>query len=174
MILSIDDFKVKSLYQISTDRFTVDELQWYIDTYEKEYLIKLLGCDLYNLFVADLVDREPTTQRFIDIFNPICEDQGSGCLPIVTHGIKDMLMGFVYFHYVREQQKNNTITGNVQPSNELSKQSLNSELAGILSIRYNRATETAEGVRDFVIKYDDVYPEYMGQKFKYLGLGGMY
>ena len=174
MIVSIEDFKIRGLFQISTDRFTIDELQWYIQDNEKRYLDVLLGCELSGLFQADLVDGAPVTQRFLDIFNPICEDIGECESPIITRGIKDMLTCFIYFHYVRSQSVNNTITGNVVGQNELTRQQYNSELAGSLSIRWNRGAKTAQGIRDFIIKYQDIYPEYKGQKIESLGLGGAY
>ena len=70
-ILALTDFE-SGEYTIPQDCYS--DIQPYLDKYEKKYLIELLGCDLYALFIADLVAGVPQTQIYIDIFNEICED----------------------------------------------------------------------------------------------------
>ena len=96
-ILATTDFEVGE-YTIPQDCYS--DIQPYLDKYEKKYLIELLGCDLYALFIADLVGGVPQTQIYLDIFNEICEDN---CGTIQrSEGMKTMLIELVYFYLVRD------------------------------------------------------------------------
>ena len=67
------DFKGE--YNVSKNCY--DLIDFYIEKYEKKYLTKLLGAELYALFIADLTVTDPQvpqTQRFIDIFDEQEED----------------------------------------------------------------------------------------------------
>lgn len=48
-------------------------LDAYITRYEKEYLIKLLGLELYNEFVSGL-EEDPVPQKWIDLKNEIVDE----------------------------------------------------------------------------------------------------
>ena len=62
---------------------TIDSsLEACITDHESSYLIKLLGLELSNLFIADLTSQVPVTQRFLDIFNKI--EVQDPCLMINT------------------------------------------------------------------------------------------
>ena len=52
LILTIDDFETGET-KIALDPEQEIDLDEYIDKVEDEYLPKLFGVDLYNLFVAD-------------------------------------------------------------------------------------------------------------------------
>jgi len=96
-ILALTDF-TSGEYTIPQDCYS--DIQPYLDKYEKKYLIELLGCELYDLFIADLVEGVPQTQKYIDIFNEICEDE---CGTIQrSEGMKSMLIELVYFYIVRD------------------------------------------------------------------------
>ena len=120
-ILQTSDFVGN--YKVSTSRFT--ELQWYIDNYEKYYLTRLLGADLYTAFIADLTGTTPQipqTTRFIELFNSFISITSYTSSLVISEGIKTMLIQFVYFHYVRNSNQYNSIAGQVVPSNENSGQ----------------------------------------------------
>ena len=53
---------------------SVEQLQGYIERYEKKYINQLLGVDLANLFIADLVDQIPQQDIYLAIYNPIEKD----------------------------------------------------------------------------------------------------
>ena len=66
-ILDIDDFIGE--YTITEDCFN-DNLP-YIEKYEEQYLVDLLGGELYGLFIADLTPTTPQipqTARFTNLF----------------------------------------------------------------------------------------------------------
>lgn len=52
---------------------TPDMLDAYIERYEKEYLTKLLGLELYNEFMAGL-EEEPVPQKWVDLKNEIVDE----------------------------------------------------------------------------------------------------
>ena len=66
-ILKSTDFADE--YKISTDNFS--GIDAYIIQYERHYLLRLLGSDLFDLFIADLSGDPsvPGSARFLDIFN---------------------------------------------------------------------------------------------------------
>lgn len=159
-ILTTSDFK-QGEYSLSLDQYT--ELDTYIAKYEKFYLLRLLGADLYALFIADLVSGVPQTQRFIDIFNAFQEDS-KPCL-MISEGIKEMLKAFIYFHYSRETVYQKTPTGAVIPNPEVS---TNLGYNGFnLVTAYNKGVETFNVIQWFMLDGND-YPEYNGQCIEFM------
>lgn len=149
-------------YQIAKpNSHKIGELQSYIDNVEPNVLRDLLGCDLYTLFIADLVGGIPQTQRFIDIFNSFCFDDGvnSGCQHR-SSGMVTMLKGFVYYNYVRDADYFNTISGNVK-NDFTNSSSINSMMYG-LDERHNVALSTYEQIQWFIFDNSTDYPEYNG------------
>ena len=75
-IISKSDFRGE--YSISKTSY--DQLDWYIEKYEKKYLQKIFGAELYRLFKADLTVTDPQVPqapRFLDIFEPFAIDSDS-------------------------------------------------------------------------------------------------
>ncbi len=127
-IVQITDF-ASGKYYIPTGCYETANLQQFIDETESEYLDKLLGCSLATLLIADLVNGEPTNPEYQAWFNKFCytpECCGNGCYmshccvtpEIQSQGVKVMLMGYVYYGYVRDLQINKTITGMNDANNE--------------------------------------------------------
>ena len=181
MFLLPSDF-TKGFYKIASDCYTEDDLQEYINKYEKCYLIDLLGCDLYNLFVADLdvptapPTPVPQTPRFIEIYNEFCVDDPNACDEVwKSEGMIEMLKGFVYFHYVRDYKFKTTTTGTIVNNNEVSREAQSMELINGLSERFNAAQSTYWSIRRYIIdKGDVIYPEFNGRKIAALSFGGAF
>ena len=114
-IIQSTDF-LSGPYSIPQDECS--NIQPWIDKYEKQYLIELLGCELYDLFIADLVDGVPQTQRFIDIYNEFCIDDDS-CVRR-SEGMKEMVKQLVYFYIMRDLPVRKTQTGVYFNNNEVS------------------------------------------------------
>jgi hypothetical protein len=113
MFLEASDFVGK--YKIAKDCYSKDLLESYIDKYEKIYLQDLLGVALYNAFVADLNDDDspkPQSLRFREIFNERVTEDVFGAM-YRSDGMLEMLKGYVYYHYVLDQEFKNTINGTV-------------------------------------------------------------
>lgn len=162
-ILKTSDFT--GFYDISQNKFTKNELEAYILMFEKQYLEEMLGCELAGLLIADLdpITNEPVTQRFIDIWNSFCDDTfRCNCLFYSSAGIKDMLKGFIYFHYVNSQQQKNTIAGNVQAQAETATQLSGNNNQFNASLRYNQGVKTFKAIQSKVSIDSTTYPEFKG------------
>lgn len=181
MFLLPSDFE-KGFYKIASNCHTEYDLQDYIDKYEKCYLIDLLGCDLYNLFVADLdlptapPTPVPLSLRFLEIYNAFCVDDPNQCDAVwESEGMIDMLKGFVYFHYVRDYKFQTSQTGTIVNNNEVSREANNLELQNGVSERFNRAQGSYWSIRRYIIdKGDVIYPEFNGRKMEALAFGGAF
>lgn len=151
-------------FEISQNIHTTPKLQASIDFYEPQYLIKLFGKELYDLFIADLdpVTGLPQTQRFIDVWDPIyIEEQYCFCEhDLNSDGIPEMLKGFNYFEYTRKQSHQNTIVGNVRSDAENSSNIMNYN-SYMIEI-YNIAVLSFKTIRHILKTEPDVYPEYKG------------
>lgn len=151
-------------FAIAQNKFTEAKLQASIDFYEPIYLIKLLGKDLYDLLIADLdpVTGEPTTQRFIDIWESIYIEE-SQCLcghNLTSYGIPEMLKGFNFFEYTRKQNQKNTIVGNVKGDSE-NASNIDNQNSYMIEI-FNWAVMSYKTIRHILITEPDIYPEYAG------------
>ena len=154
----------------SKNEFTTPKIQLYIDEYEPEYLQDLLGCDMYEDFVADLLPTPavptsvPQDPKFLAIFNAFCFDEGlgTGC-QYKSVGIKEMLKFFIFWEYARDNQQEFAITGATK--NAFS----NSELVALSHTRlyrnYNKGIETYKAIQWYICdnpeNYD--YDNYNGQ-----------
>lgn len=156
-VIQISDFQ-KGEYRIPTTSFQEDSLQEYIDKYERHYLIRLFGRELYDLFIADLVSGVPQTQRFVDVFNETTfQDDCDFC---DSYGIKEMLKGFIYFHYVRHTFTRNTTNGVKQTKSENS-DSLQNVSSDLVS-RHNGSVRILKCIQRIMCDDATLYPEYKG------------
>lgn len=160
MFLSTTDFT--GVYQISNGASSQDaKIDEYITDNQEDFLIDLLGCDLYDLFIADLVNDVPQTQRFIDIFDKFCIDDTVGTgKQKRSKGIKVMLKGFTYYNIVRDSDFFNTISGNVR--NDMSNSSAVSGVEMGINERYNIAVGSYWAIQWFICDNLTDYPEYNG------------
>ena len=160
ILIDTDDFVGKCC--IATDDYTDDHLNDYIDSFEKKFLVSLLGVELFDLFQADLVAQVPQTPRFISIFNEFFLDKYS-CV-FCSEGMKKMLTQMVYFEYVRDQSLKNTVSGTVQNRSELANQvpSFNAAIQ-----RWNSGADTFRTIQWFICDDPTTYPEFNGQLIDY-------
>lgn len=160
IILELSDFS-SGKFALHTGMYTTTDIQSYIDKYEKRYLLDLLGADLGNEFVADvqLGAGTPTEQRFLDIFNPIEYDWGLEL--ILSDGIKEMLKGFIYYEYLKDQVSTVTAVGMLTPKGE------NSEpISGLFTqmyTRYNDACRSYKGVQRYILTRRGDYSGFNGR-----------
>ena len=157
-IIQITDF-AQGKYVIPTNPMQDTDLQTYIDDAQRSFLLQLLGVELYDLFIADLVNNVPQSARFIKIFDPFT-DQTNDVLTI-SDGMKEMLKGFVYYIYLRDLVNRATTTGLTKTLPE------NAEnVSGIwfdLNRRYNEAVETYKVIQNYVYVVDPInYKEFKG------------
>ena len=165
MILLNTDFK--GYWNLSQNKFSLQDIDRDIAMYEKLYMCYIFGQDLSNLFYADLdVNNMPQSQRFIDIYNALCVGQYDCLCGNSTHqeslGLKETLMGFVYYYHVINSQFKHTIAGTVVNQNEISSAVPNYDLHSIAEHRYNSSVKWSKAIQAFIKKNISVYPEYAG------------
>lgn len=148
-------------FHLSKTNLNTALLQDCIDRFEKKYLIKLLGAELYDLFIDGI------EEMVVDpIWTALLEDfhiDNNGCL-IESEGIKVMLLGFIYYEYVKIQTEKQTPIGNTQPAAE------NASLIGVSSIVVQRqiwSTDTYKAIQQYILLNIDDYPTFNGVEMKY-------
>ena len=173
-IIVPSDFK--GSVAIAQNKNDVSKLQEYINEWEDELIDNLLGCELADLFRADLVNNVPQTQRFIDIFDPFCEDIESQTLHLHwpshiffqfhvhrgaqnrSRGMKEMLKGLIYLLYVRDQPMINGSIGTTESKGVAS----TLIPANRLTLPYNRSINDYWNIQFFIVEDEDMYPEFEG------------
>jgi hypothetical protein len=148
MIVTISDFVGK--YQLHSGTYVTNNIQAYIDKYEPKYLRELFGAVLYTDFLSDLDQQtnEPKSPNFRYIYFPFAEDVNVYQM-LVSEGIKEMLLGFIYFEYSKDLQNQMTPYGNVQNKSELS--NTVSTLSSMIWTRYNESVRTFMAIRDWML-----------------------
>lgn len=148
-------------YELTLTQYNTALIDTYIEIYEKKYLIKLLGGQLYDLFIDDLTAGVPVTAIYLAIYNPLYIDLYNETL--VSNGIKEMLLGFIYYHYTLDQQQAQTSVGVTAPKGE------NSEGINMNHISQNRFNDNVEPFRAIqsYIKTNAInYPTFNGSEIK--------
>ena len=145
MYVTVSQFVNK--YQLSTGMYDQGKIQAYIDKYEKRYLIELLGPALYDQMVADTISGTPQSPNFTFIYNPF-HVTISPLSMLISNGIEEMLLGFIYFEYAKDLMNQMTPYGNVKPLAE------NSTVVGaqssLLYNRYNEAVRTYRAIQMYI------------------------
>lgn len=155
-IIQTTDFIGK--YAVSQNNFNESDLQAFIDKFESKYIYDLLGVTLGNLFLDDITTdfTEPNTQKYKDIFKTINQDE-----PLIRSiGIKEMLLGFIYFEFVRTQTVQNTLTGNVLNQNEVA--NIVDWSSTAVYSNYNEAIRTYRHIQCYILQNIATYQEYKG------------
>lgn len=102
--------------QIQLDLGDFNKFSDFSTQVEKNYLIKLLGWQLYYALISDLdVSNEPQTEKYIELVNGIAAgyEDGSGVYRELA-GIKIMLPYFFYYDYIKDVQSHNTEIGDYE------------------------------------------------------------
>lgn len=159
-IVKTTDFVGK--YSISQSSFNTTDLQAFIDKYEKVYLRDLLGLTLGDLLYTDIASGTflpPVTTRYSVLFNAIAQEI-NGC-DVISNGIKEMLLGFIYWEFVKTASTHNTITGNVMAQNEVSEQ-VDFSSTEIYN-NYNEAINSYRAIQIYINANSSTYPEFNGK-----------
>lgn len=166
-ILTTSDFTGR--YSIPLNPTKTADLTVMISYVQDLYLPKLFGVALYDLFILDLalpVVGDPTAARFVKIFNTFNHQENLEVYS--SEGIKEMLKGLTYFHYIRDISRQPTTVGIKQTESANSK-NVSALAAGITS-RFNQAVNTFQVIQLYMFDFDSAnYPEYEGnhQDFSY-------
>ena len=150
-------------YALNLNQYNIDKIDLYIEKYEKYYLSHMLGAELYALFMADLdVNNEPQTPIYENIFNSFIRDCNSTVS--ISNGIKEMLLGFIYYEISSDLIVNQTSIGGTKPKNE------NSTVMGkntSITTRFNEAADTCKAIQCYILDNIVNYTKFNGQPIKY-------
>lgn len=159
------DFAVRDKFYIPLGTKDEAGLQATIDRVEREYLSRMFGKELYDLFIADLVtDSEgrgvPASARFLTVYDALMYQDENSCL-FQTDGMVEMVKGLVYFIYIKDRVHLLTTNGIKTTDSE------NANNANGISMdinhRYNDGIEAYKVLQDYMYNEDpDTYPEYDG------------
>ena len=149
-------------YELTVNQFNIDLIDSYIEKYEDYYLSQLLGASLSSAFISNLTAGVPTNPIYLTIFNPLSYDFNNKV--ITSNGIKEMLLGFIYYHYVSDSDQIQTSIGTVAPSNE---NSVGVGLNTLIMSRFNRGLDTMLAIQNYIYENRSTYPTYNGQPVKY-------
>lgn len=161
MLIETTDFVGK--FELTQNMFTNERIQSYIDKYEKYYMTLLLGVTEYANFVNDLdVNNTPQSPIYELIYNPLQYDYDGDI--IYSEGIKDMLLGLIYYRYILDNQQFPTSIGVVSQESE------NSNVLSINQItisRFNDSVATFRAIQSYIDQNSEDYPDYNGQELAY-------
>lgn len=162
-IIADTDFIGK--YQIALTTFNAANVQLYIDRYEPMLMRELLGVELFDLYEAGITGIDPIYEKLRDAF---IEQLDNGKI-LESKGVVDMLTGFIYFYFSRDQYTQQTSAGAVKNKGE---NSTNASFAmSMLNSRWNEALDTYQAIQDYIRENIDVYPTFKGvQKYTVLSL----
>lgn len=160
ILISSSDFVGK--YAIPQDSFS--DLDGFIDEYEESLLVDLLGFDFFTAFQANLSGNPPapTEANFLKIYNKLYVDQN--CIMIRSEGMVKMLLGFIFWEYMRQVKFKATTQGVVVNAADTSKPTP----YGYLYKYYNDAVSTYHAIQhyictnpnDFAIKFNGQEKDY--------------
>ena len=136
-------------FEVTTNEFTSTNLVEYISRYQKLLTVELLGVELFDLYEAN-----PTDPEFVLIENPLTFQTDNGMI-YESLGLKNMLVGFIYFMYTRDLYSRPSIVGVVKPSNENSTTPTN--VSALLWQRYNESVNSYEAIQEYIKENDSVY-----------------
>jgi len=158
--ITYDNFG-KGKFELHHGMYEQAKIQAYIDKYERQYLVKLLGVELFNEFVADVVGGVPQSARFTKIYNSF-EYDNVNCYVYISEGMVDMVKGFVYYQYLKDLTNAVAVSGNVRPTGENSENV--STLNSMIYTRYNDSVRTYKAIQTYICDFNTDYLKYNGMK----------
>ena len=137
------------------------DLQAVIDEVENEYIPKMFGKSLADLFIIDwdTLPVGPIDARFVFIYEPFTY-QDNSCF-LQSDGMKDMIRGIVYYLYIRDKLTRVTTVGVKR-----TKSSNSDNVSGThidINRRYNSAINSFQTMQYYMACVDStLYPEFEG------------
>ena len=156
LLISNSDFIGK--YKVSTNSFTASVLTDFTTQYETIYLKELLGKDLSDLFIADLTAQAPTTPIYLTLYNYL--EVESYNKMYVSQGMKDMMLGFIYYEFNRKDKIKQTINGAVVNQSELSREAGFTENS--ITMNYNDSVDYYKTIQMYINDNLTDYPLFKG------------
>ena len=153
-------------FEIHQGMYDTANIDAYIDKYELRYLVELLGVDLYNDYYADAntqPNKIPADPLFNYIYNQFQYQNGMEYWQILySYGIKEMLLGFIYFEFMKDFITASTLAGVVTQKSENSSGAMTTIYG-----KYNDAVKTYRAIQSYIIYNSGSYPTFRGQAKQY-------
>lgn len=156
LIINRTDFTGR--YAIPQNSLVNNDVDLYIAKYEEEYLVDLLGVDLYDAFVTDF-GLPSQSERFVYIEEPFKYDD-EDCI-VRSEGMLEMLKGFLYFHIVRDLKYKLSVTGHSTANPEIGRE-VSFDEANLYG-RYNDAIKTYHAIQLYINDNSEDYTEFNGK-----------
>lgn len=150
----------KGRFAITKNSLNTDKIQQFIDNVEPTQLNKLFGVELYALYLVGIGEATPNA-IWTKLRDPFFFQSECGKI-FESKGLKEMLLGFVYFKYYAEtfaQASTNGVVVDV-PENSVKA----SDLDANLYARYNDSVKTYRAIQRYICENMDVYPTFKGQE----------
>tara|TARA_R110000772_G_scaffold9622_6_gene31546 strand:+ start:4495 stop:5007 length:513 start_codon:yes stop_codon:yes gene_type:complete len=161
-ILNITFFDFgKGKFELHKGMYEQQKIQAYIEKYERLYLIQLLGGQLFNDFVADLNAGVPVSPEYLAVYNPFVYDENN-CDVVISDGMVEMIKGFIYFEYLKDQINQVWVSGVVAPTGENSNNV--STLNQQIYTRYNDAVRIYRAIQRYMCDNSNEYLNFNGVK----------
>lgn len=162
-IVQTTDFRTGE-FTLATNTYTTDHLTAMITSLEREWLIKLLGAELYALFYADLDGADPDapqTAIYTTIYNQGAWDDYTSEV-LISKGIPYMLRGIIYYHFVKDSQVNATSTGLVSASLENGLLENKEKGGQVMLAKLGEAMKTFNAIQTYIKNNSGDYPDFNG------------
>lgn len=128
-------------------------LSWYIEKYEREYLIRLLGRDMYKTFISNLNDGSDWLRLRDEIF---VTSDGLGYSPAAN---------YVYFYSMRDMQTQTSPKGEVRGKQDnATTVSAYDKLVRV----WNDMVDSSREIISFILENKHVFGEPNGTGFDYI------
>ena len=173
LIVCTEDFVGQ--FKIALDGYNKQNLNDCIAQYEKNYIKQILGEVLGQKFIEDIDNKKPVTQIYIDLYEsfytqPVCYYYTINWELYLTKkeiysiGMKNVLLSFIYYHYISESQWVDSTVGTIMAKNEASNVlSFNNNLR-VAERKFNGALESVDAIHTKCFQNKDIYPDFNGQK----------
>lgn len=144
-------------YTINLNKHNVNNVQACIDSVEELALLELFGVDFKDIVLQGVVDLDPIYEQLYNpfVFQDSCDRIWQ------SKGVKEMLLGFVYFEWFATHSVAVVLDG--QRENESENSKVASSLRANNEKRYNDAVKTYRAIQAYINENLDIYPEFKGQ-----------
>lgn len=144
-------------YSINRNKHNTNDIQACIDSVEELVLLELFGVDFKDIVLQGVVDEIVIYENLYNPFN----FQDSSDRIWQSKGIKEMLLGFVYWEWFATHSVAVVLDGQRENESENSKSA--SSLKANNEKRYNDAVKTYRAIQAYVNENLDIYPEFKGK-----------
>jgi hypothetical protein len=133
-----------------------DDIDLYTEEYEEKFLIELLGQELFDLFAAQVTNQVVAPGIYKTIYDPFSEEINGRI--VTSNGMKKMLLGLLYFEYVRDNRVKQSMNGAVEQQTEVSTFADNT----LVYNRHNDAVATYQAIQTYIYENLSTYPTFKG------------